>query len=726
VTVRVGEGRHGARALTTLLLAALGPSGVARSDELSGYVELMASEATSERSDGLGQVEETETELLQQRYSLNLSRRLFPNLDLAVGGLFQRADTRIDSPAGRLESTDRVIYPYAILALRTRLYGAEVAFERQQERVTAPGAPAARSQRDLYRASFGWTPPGLAHTRLDALRTQDYAGPSLRPARTDNVLQLTSDYRRGSVYAYYRGFVERTDEFMLDSRVDSTAHTGRLRYGDSWWKGRVSLSSDLALDYRKTETVRPGEGVVEFPLSPIEGLALLDDTPERDALAPNAALVDGDRTASAGVNLGLPSPGGDDRLRNLGLDLGSESRLNTLRVWVDRALPPEIASAFSWRVFVSQDGEDWTLAFSAGAAPFGPFDNRFDIETPELVTRHIKVVVAPLAPTAPFAADHPSILVTELEAVLRRRAGELATEASTTARRATVGLRARLLPSQPLHYEMAYFLTDASGAPERFSLSNGLSYSHKLGPVYSVAARVARIDGEERERGIVTHTYSASLGAQPLATLRHNLVLSGSRAERLEGTREFTSLILSSFLEVRRGVEVGASLGRSVTLDERDRRLTTDLVNAGATLVPHPTTTVTVSLQDRSVESGAAALDSRDQRGAELGLAWRPVPAFYLVASHRLEETGTRPRRRANDFILSWAPFSEGALQLSVSYGETLRSRPDSTQERLTPGLRWNITPSMFAELTYSRFRSEFRPVTSDTEAVTATLRASF
>ena len=46
----------------------------------------------------------------------------------------------------------------------------------------------------------------------------------------------------------------------------------------------------------------------------------------------------------------------------MGLDFLILSETNTLFVWVDRDLLPEIASSFSWEVYTSLDNRTWSLA----------------------------------------------------------------------------------------------------------------------------------------------------------------------------------------------------------------------------------------------------------------------------------------------------------------------------------------------------------------------------
>jgi hypothetical protein len=69
-------------------------------------------------------------------------------------------------------------------------------------------------------------------------------------------------------------------------------------------------------------TSRPsvgGEGgEVPLPVNAFAGLSALSDTPVTTTLSPNPPLIDGNLTASAGLNLGVSGAGTDAQARNMG------------------------------------------------------------------------------------------------------------------------------------------------------------------------------------------------------------------------------------------------------------------------------------------------------------------------------------------------------------------------------------------------------------------------
>ena len=128
-------------------------------------------------------------------------------------------------------------------------------------------------------------------------------------------------------------------------------------------------------------------------------------------------------------------PGGDTQLRNMGLDFLVATEINTLYVWVDRDVA-QVADAFSWRIYTSDDdprtATDWTLRQTVSPAIYSPTFNRFEIRFANVNARYVKVVTGPLSPAVPIRFRFPTILVTELQAEIRRPASEVAGKQTTT------------------------------------------------------------------------------------------------------------------------------------------------------------------------------------------------------------------------------------------------------------------------------------------------------
>ena len=76
----------------------------------------------------------------------------------------------------------------------------------------------------------------------------------------------------------------------------------------------------------------------------------------------------------------------------MGAQLADEiTSVNTVYVWVDRPLPPEVlapmTAAGAWTAYTSNDNVNWVQVPILGPVLFGTFDNRFEITITETRAR---------------------------------------------------------------------------------------------------------------------------------------------------------------------------------------------------------------------------------------------------------------------------------------------------------------------------------------------------
>jgi len=157
------------------------------------------------------------------------------------------------------------------------------------------------------------------------------------------------------------------------------------------------------------QTIAAGLSAVEAPPA----------TPTQIALAPNLALVDLDAAASAGIDLGYGATGaGDTAARDVGVELASGAAADGIRLWVDRALPPEVASAYAFDAYRSDDNLGWTAIVPAGPAVFQADGPAFDLPFARTTARYVKLVTRPLATGITTDPGLRSVLVTEAQALV--------------------------------------------------------------------------------------------------------------------------------------------------------------------------------------------------------------------------------------------------------------------------------------------------------------------
>jgi hypothetical protein len=716
------------RLVPLAVLALAGSVTAARADGLDGYLELTASRTDVSAEDASGAKIDDRVNAFTQRYSLNFARRLFPNLILKLGGLYEHEAVHDELGGAAFDSRRRRVLPYFLLTLRTGTHLAEIGYDRQDERFHNDLSTSQLVQ-ETWRVNLGWDPVDLPRTRLEYVHRNTFDLDRRGLDVGQDRIQLTSRYLAlEKVDLYYRGALEKDVDHLNDGELRTNSQNARVSYGDTWLDRRLTFSTDYTINYRTTESIRSGAGELIVEVIPTAGLSSLDDTPDHDALAANPALIDGNRTTSAGINLGLPPPAGDSRARDFGVDVGVPSEINTVLVWIDRELPPEIANKFSWRVYASSDNVDWTLRQIVPSAVFGPFENRFEVRFTGLSTRYLKLVVSPLAASVPDATSWPLIQVAELEPELRQPSSDLTASRSDTAQRLSADFRARLLDAPSLYYESSLFLSKQNQGSPLYTFSNGLSVSHALSPIFSGAARLAREDRRQPTGDQTAYLFSGSLTADPLPTVQESMVVSYVQEEGVEA-RDTASVVFSSVAQLYRGISGNLSLGRSVIRPGVGGHSLADDLTLGLTFVPHPKFTLNALVQNRTVRNRFA--DARPDRTdelktAEIGAAYRPLRSLYLFASQRWERTSGELGRTLRNYALSWTPFPDGAFRFSIFYDSSYQTEIRETQQTLVPTIRWNITERMYIDLTYQDLRTTSLLGTSRTKVGTGSFRVAF
>jgi hypothetical protein len=717
------------RLLAALTVIVVAGTVSTHAQDVTGFLELLwdRTERQSEREDA--PTTSLELATLRQRYRLDFRWQLYPNLSFSLGGLFERDDTSDLGITSLGESTRQRWSPYISVRQRSRLFFADLDVIRLQDTSQAFGQSAEETQ-DNYSAVFGWRPEPYPRVSFRFQRTDNYDS-------TRSVRDLTRDLAEfriqwetlDSLRLNYRAGQDVSTNRVEGNEIRRRYQTGNLSYGDSFWDRRVQLSADYNFDQQDSVVTTTGSGEISTPVVPLEGLSALNDFPENVTLVPNPALIDENLVASAGINLGLPPPGGDDRLRNIGLDLGEPTAVNTLRVWVDTDLPLTISNSYEWDIYTSSDNIEWSYRQTVAPAPFGTFELRFEIRFPSLTARYVKVVTRPLDASVPDASQFSDIFVTEMEAFLRTPASEIDSEFGNTVQRFTTDLRTRLLRDNNLFYEFSYSARDTQGRPLVWSMSNGLSYNERLNPALTFSARAARVDEADLDVQLTSYLYGASLRAEAVPTISHTVVFSGRWNDLPTGSDYTNSVFLYNGLKIYRGATANIGLGTAGSKRPDGLTVLSYQVNATVNLVPHRTFSMNLQHQQTKEERSGGTLteDARFDRGiSTLSAAYTPLPAIYLFGSYRIEQRSDAPDLTTRNYSLSWNPLAGGSLQLTFQYNETFRDELNTLFRFFTTRARWNITRRWYVEVAWEDSMTESDLVTSDVDILRAGTRLVF
>jgi hypothetical protein len=731
--------RRTMRAKKTFFLAlsslafALVTWGPAMADGINGFVELNYNTLDTTTRDSTGLTTQSKQSSILERYNLNLERAIYPYLKLRAGGLFEKTVTNIATDDTDTRSADTKIIPSIDLTLKNPFVTAGAGYNKIEEKQETRGLPSLTTIRDTYNALFGLRPEGLPTLDTLFMRTDTYDRSRLLQNNKNDFFSLSSRYLPvKDLDLRYQFTSNDAKDRLTDVDVKVLTQTGRATYSSQFFNNRISLYSSYNISHQETDITSGVGGNVPLQLFPFFGLSAINDTPSMGALNPNPALIDGDLTASSGINIGQPSiPGNDTRFRNMGLDFVNSTEVNTLFVKVDPTIvmPVAVAASFTWDVYTSPDNLTWNHVQTIFPAPFDPFEHRFEINFSNVTTRYLKVVTQPLGVgvSVPTGFDRSNINITELQAFIT-------TPATTgTIKRTTqiyeLSTRVRLLDNPYLNYDFYYWhtKTDPTGLT-RYIMSNGLTLSQRLSRVFTGNARIAREDGEETAGKRVSYVYSASLMAIPLPTLSHSLVVSG-RSENIAGQSSDTrSVFLNNTAELYRGVNVNLSGGVNSATSETKRKTDNTVLTFGASLVPYRTMTISVSYSDTATKQSGGGMDATStySRRGDASVAFNPWATVYLFSSIGVVSENDKKTSTVQNYAGTWSPFPGGSLQFNFSYNENLRSDDNGKDTIITPSIRWNIIPRTVLDVSYLILRSESLSESSTSKSFNMNLKMFF
>jgi hypothetical protein len=686
---------------------------------------------STKTKDATGVTTKTETNNFNPRFTLAVNTNIFPHLKLDAGVIVEKNISwfKTDGSSTRSDTTD--LRPYINLTLNTPLYTAGIGYDRRQETVKTSGSPGVTTVDEDYNVILGWRPEGLPVIDVRLTRTNLFD-------EKHDVLDTTTDYGLLSArYTYknldlrYQGTYTDTKDELNEVETKDYLHTGRITYADMFFNNRVSFNGTYSISYEETKTTAAGiGGEVSSQISPFAGLSIINITPSPITLDPNPALIDGNSTASAGINIGLPPLGGDTTsLRQVGLDFLVSTEVNSLFLWVDRDLSAatNIVTFFisNIHVYESPDNLNWSTV-ALNPISFGPFQNRFEINfTNPVTTRYIKVVTLPLQNFVIGATSFPNIFITELQAFIKKPAEQVKGKTTRLSHILNIDSRTRILNIPTLFYELSYYLNKPDPAQTTYTLSNGLSVNHRFNPIFSGSARVAREDGTEEGKKRWAYVYNASLVYTSLRTLRQNLIYSG-RIEEIDGkSTKNNSVFLQNNAALYKGIDINLGGGINFSTLETGQRQQNTIINFGSSIVPHRTVTITLIYSDTATNQSGGGLPSTDTstRRGDVSVAYRPFETLYLFASWQiLAEKGQKVQTTQN-YGLNWSPFPEGTLQFNFSYNESILSENNQKSRLITPSLRWNITSRSFLDLSYQYVQNSSKLQKSESNGVSANLR---
>jgi hypothetical protein len=696
--------------------------------------------STSTTTDAAGNVSHQSSSIFTQQYRLSLAEQIYPQLHLDLGGTYNWLLGNTTADGTRTDLDAKTWTGQGRLTVGSQTLSGTLSYDRQEQgSSTGTNGQVFRAPdvvRETYLASAGWHPSDLPSLDLRVGRTNNYdkARISLDTSVDEALVAMRYSPSRQLDLRYTARYTNPIDHLHL-TETQEVANSGTVSWSDRMLDGRLTTTLIYSIGTRNTRIVANGPGGTVFTQQfPIAGLSVVETlpTPERITLNPNPALIDGDTNTSAGLDLGFtPSTSGDVAAREAGVQFADTSTpVNLLYLWVDRNVPQEIAAAFTFDVWRSDDNTTWTrvnLAAppSGGAAvQFSLVQNRFEIGIEEVRARYLKVVMRPLGAGVTTDQRFAHILVTELQPYRVVLASLAARSTTDTSGNLNTTAKYIIQRSWNLAYDFSAFIAHASGfSRETYSILNGLSTSRRLSPTVGMSARLDRSDsgGTSTEHEALSRA-SASLTFDPLPTLGGGGTYSVTLSQK--GRNAVTNGV-SGFARADLYQGITVTTNGSVNYGENDAGQTVKgaLFGAAASITPHRTFSLTGSYNyTTSTATGGGLAESHDSNGqVQATASFSPFRALYLASSVTRYVSGRPPSTLAS-FSGGFSPFPGGDLVLRFGYNETYDQSTGTRSRQYGPTARWNIRPSAYLDLNYSLENSSSPALSTNVRAFTANL----
>ena len=703
------------------------PARYALAQGLSYNGEISFSAADSETQlRTTGQRVKSDSYTIEQRHNLNLTKIIYPYLTFNTGMYFDSINSTTKSEGAKSELEDRTLRPFVGLNLTNPLYQGGLTYRRIETNQVSPQAPNRESFQDELDATLGWTPRELPQVSLH----YNYRHFNDHPETFDTIdklLQVLSSYTPWRElrldYNYTRA--DREDRVGNFNTLEQT-HFARINYAQGFWDGRLAVNGGYNIWYDTLEFPGGGGGSAEVSVQRTQGLFSLDNTPQDGpALAVNDALIDGNLTASAGINLGLN--GDQTTLANIGLDFGVAVDVDQIRLWVDRTLPTGISDSFSWSVYTSPDNTNlstWTLVATVFPADFGAFENRFEINFAKVNTRFIKVVTAALSPLVPGSNNFPDIFVTEMQAFVTVSQGAFQNKTTTTDQNANLGLRARITEDTTVGYNVNYISREQDPLNTKSTqLENTLFLNHIINRIFSAGARFARTDASEDHEDTVTYNYNAFVKGAYLPTFDQTLTFSGTNLSEEDDSSDLFTLLLHNNAILYRGwsafLDSGLNYNRPTGSDESERSV---LLRVGTNFEPNRKFTLNLNYQLRQLYRP----EKNAQADLNVDAFFVPTRTLSFNANFSLVERENTKTTTYQNYAVNWSPSPDGDLQFFFVYNETLNSESNDRRTTIGPGFNWTVSNHFYLEMFYNYTRERSNTLKVESNNVFAKLRMNF
>ncbi len=444
-------------------------------------------------------------------------------------------------------------------------------------------------------------------------------------------LGASVDYSLAAFDLLYDFRTGTSEDLVADSTSDTLNHYAQLKYSESFFRNRLSVSASQQYSSNQTETdtpVGPG-GIYVQPVLILEAYSAVSTNPLLGSLPTNFLLDNDDRTTSAGVEIAT-NPITD--YQNIGVRVESRP-VSRVQLYLSELILSSALLPLNWELYRSTDNELWTPVGQTLTVSFTTVAGRtlvsLDLPIPVLAP-YLKVVVNAVPP------QFSPVYVAEIEAGELRTtdAARVLSKTKFVSHQTQLSLSYRPAPGWSTGYSMRRVLNLPDSGLENTQISHSLNASYAPSAYFTVALGASessnQLEGEDASR---SRSYSLAFNSSPLPVL--DLSLGYTRTHSYEG-----------------GTEMSQS----------------DLINANLAAELFPDLTLGFSpswSRSRALDSGGETTSY----GYSLTSTARLTPRLTLTASwnYAHSETDTNAPVTAE---------SVAAASTSTRYGATLSYRP--------------------------------------------------
>ena len=579
-------------------------------------------------------------------------------------------------------------------------------FEQQVNRTQLEGSPDNELTRTDLLQRVEWTPEGLPALRAWIDYRDEEDDQFVDQATTEYVLELEQEVGRFDYqYAFQN---EDIDRQATGSESRRNQHTFRGGYRDQFLDGRLDTSVNVFFDERRDRTSFPTGPPPLTEVFPVQGLSVLDTTPQIATLAINPLLIDSDLNTSAGVNIGGFASGGELSW-NIGTELPPGAAIDFVRLTTLDEVDSFLVGQFSFSVWASDDNTFWDLVTSSATYTYNASQQYFELTIPAVTQRYLKVVNT----ASPAAA--PAVLITELQTFdssISGGPGANVVHTQDSIQSLSGNATWRVAENVTLTYDLLASSTsnEVAGSTNRDEsrMDHGLTAFWEPHEIVDVTLRTQLQSKEDTIQGDEDFLYlNGHVITRPLETL--DLTLNYTRTQR---DRDNLDALDTSVAQVGASAQLLDTLRTDLvfelnTQEDFENQREIDRTVIAATIAAELTRRLDMTLglrnEDATVSgAGAAGIPDPNEERYEVVLVYHA--SENLTADAQIEWVDNFAGAGLDQrYRLDWIPFRDGSLDIQLGLDRTEnRSTGAERIDRYQVLSRWAVNPRTFFEVNFA------------------------